>query len=312
MNAPSQPHYEQTIREQALKLGFSFCGIAANESLDFRLPFYTEFLKRDGQADLTYLKTQFENRFHPDRVMEGTQSVVAVLMNYFPEKTLVRENNFIISKHTYGRDYHVVMRERITRLTGFMKELFGEIRLKSFIDSGPVLEKLWAQRCGLGWQGKNTILINPTAGSFFFIGIIFTDRKLQPDTPETDHCGNCMKCVRACPNGALNTPYQLDIARCISYLNIETNGASIPAQLKNGLNNRIYGCDICQDVCPYNKSAAPTRIEDFHLSEELQQMRKKDWISLTENQFKRLFTGSSIERIGYQRFMINIRRLETI
>jgi epoxyqueuosine reductase len=162
-----------------------------------------------------------------------------------------------------------------------------------------VLEKAWAQRCGLGWQGKNTLIINRSSGSFFFIGIILTDLEIEPDLPETDHCGTCSNCVTACPTGALDTPYQLDIPRCISYQTIESREGKSP------VNDRIYGCDICQDVCPYNRFASPHQTPEFLPSEALMKLRKPDWITLTEPDFDRIFADSPVKRLGYQRFIRN-------
>jgi epoxyqueuosine reductase len=186
-----------------------------------------------------------------------------------------------------------------------MKLSCGSLQAKAFVDSGAVLEKAWAQKCGVGWQGKNTLLINKTGGSFYFIGIIFTNLELKPDLPETDHCGTCNNCMTACPTGALNTPFQLNIPRCISYLTIE-NKEEIPAVLKNKLKGRIYGCDICQDVCPYNHFASPHMVAEFMPSGSLVQMRKKDWLDLTESDFNRIFEGSPLKRLGYTRLRGNI------
>ncbi|MCX6269489.1 MAG: tRNA epoxyqueuosine(34) reductase QueG [Bacteroidetes bacterium] len=292
---------KQRIKEEALRLGFSFCGVARNDSLDELRPFYSGFIQRNGHAGLKYLETNFEKRLHPELIMEDAKSVIALLLNYFPPEIIPEEDNFIISKYAYGRDYHVIMRNRLNELIQFMKLSFGDHLAKGFADSGQVLEKAWAQKCGVGWQGKNTLIINPTAGSFYFIGIILTELELEPDLAETDHCGNCTNCVNACPTGALDTPYQLNIPLCISYLTIESR-AEIPADLKGKLNDRIYGCDICQDVCPYNRFARPHQIPEFSPSEPLKNLRKKEWIDLTEPDFNRIFADSPVKRVGYRRF----------
>jgi epoxyqueuosine reductase len=227
-------------------------------------------------------------------------------MNYFPPEIVPEKDNFIISKYAYGPDYHKDMRKRVDDLVGFMTRSCSNSRAKAFVDSGAVLEKAWAQKCGVGWQGKNTIIINKSAGSFFFIGIILTDLELEPDQPETDHCGNCNKCTMACPTGALSTPYQLDIPSCLAFLTIESK-KEMPGDLKNKLNDRIYGCDICQDVCPYNSFAKPHPDALFRAPEEMMKMRKKDWLTLTESDFNRIFAISPVKRIGYQKLMSNIR-----
>jgi len=296
---------KQLIKTEAVRLGFSHCGVTKNDSLEAIRPFYSDFIQRNGYAHLKYLQTWFEKRIRPDLVMEETKSVIALLVNYFPPVVIPENDNFIISKHAYGNDYHVLIKSRLNELIHFIKKSCGSNHAMGFVDSGPVLEKAWAQKCGVGWQGKNTLIINRSAGSFFFIGIIFTDLQLEPDPPETDHCGKCTNCVKACPTGALDLPYQLNIPRCIAYQTIESKEV-IPMDLKNNFNDRIYGCDICQDVCPYNRFAHPHQIPEFLPSETLMNLRKKDWISLSAEDFKKIFKDSSIKRLGYQRLKRNM------
>jgi epoxyqueuosine reductase len=296
---------KQIIKTEALRLGFSHCGVARNDSLENIRPFYAGFIRRKGHASLEYLETNLEKRLHPELVLRGTKSVIALLMNYFPPEIIPDKDNFIIAKYAYGKDYHKVMRNRMQEMIHFMNLSCGKIQAKGFVDSGVVLEKAWAQKCGVGWQGKNTLLIHPSAGSFFFIGIILTDLELEPDPPETDHCGTCSACVRACPTGALDIPYQLNIQRCISYLTIESR-EEIPGDLKNELKERIYGCDVCQDVCPYNRFARPHPVPEFIPSGSMKHMRKKDWLALDEPRFNQLFDDSPVKRLGYQRLMRNI------
>ncbi|MCX6303873.1 MAG: tRNA epoxyqueuosine(34) reductase QueG [Bacteroidetes bacterium] len=290
------------IKTEALRLGFSHCGVAQNDTLEQLRPFYSAFIGRNGHAGMQYLETNFEKRLHPELVVPDTKSVIALLWNYYPPEIIPEEDNFIISKYAYGVDYHGLVRNRLNELINFMKLSCGNIRAGAFVDSGAVLEKAWAQKCGVGWQGKNTLIINKTAGSFFFIGIILTDLILEPDTPETDHCGTCRNCAEACPTGALDTSYQLDIPRCISYLTIESR-EEIPAGLRSNLNDRIYGCDICQDVCPYNRFATPHQTPAFLPSEPLMNLRKKDWIALSETDFNTIFEKSPVKRAGYRRLM---------
>jgi epoxyqueuosine reductase len=292
---------ESMIKTEALRLGFSFCGIAQNNSLEHLRPFYTGFIGRNGHAGMKYLESYFEKRMHPELVLSGTKSVIALLMNYFPPEIIPEKDNFIIAKYAYGADYHHLMRARLNALIHFMQLSAGPVQARAFVDSGPVLEKEWARQCGVGWQGKNTLIINKSAGSFFFIGIILTDLELDPDPPETDHCGTCSNCVTACPTGALDTPYQLDIPKCISYITIESRD-DIPIEMKRKLNDRIYGCDICQDVCPYNRFSAPHQVPEFLPSETLLKFRKHDWIGLTGPDFDRIFADSPVKRVGYPRF----------
>lgn len=295
----------ELIKEEAQRLGFSFCGIARCEPLEYMRPFYSGFLSSGGHAGLHYLESYREKRLNPDLVMKGAQSVIAILMNYYPARIQPSEDNYLISKHVYGRDYHRIMRERLEKLTRWMQQEYGPHRSKSFVDSGPVLEKVWAQRCGVGWQGKNTLLINKTGGSYFFIGIILTEMDFDPDPAMPDHCGTCDRCVKACPTGALDQPYHLRIERCISYHTIESHPEhGAPSTQK--LYERIYGCDICQDVCPYNRFARPSTDPEFNLFPELIIFRKKDWISLTEDQFLEIFRDSAVRRIGYKNFIRNV------
>jgi len=296
----------QKIRTKALELGFSFCGFAKAGSLEQERDFFVSYLREKRNAGLHYLERDPEKRTDPRLVFEGTQTVIGLLLNYFPEEILPEEDNFIISKYAYGRDYHEVLKERTNALVLYMKEEYGPARAKTFVDSGPVMEKAWAQQCGLGWPGKNTLLINPEKGSFYFIAIILTDLLIEPDAAETDHCGNCSLCMDACPTGALENPYELNPSKCLSYLTIEEK-SDIPEELQDKFHNRIYGCDICQDVCPYNPLAVPHAVNDFLPSPTMKSYRKQDWLQLTEEQFESLFKGSAIHRVGYEKLMKNIR-----
>ena len=300
----------ENIKTKAAHLGFSFCGIAEAAPLSDQRSFYEYFIRKKLHCTLSYLETNLETRLDPLRMMPDARSVIAVLLNYYPDELIPDEDNFIISKYAYGRHYHHVMR-RTHELADFIRQEDGKIKARAFADSGTVMEKVWAQRCGLGWQGKNTLLINKNAGSFFFIGIILTNLDLLPDKPETDHCSSCDKCIKACPTGALRRPYELDISKCISYRTIESK-VPIPEELKGTFNDRIYGCDICQDVCPFNKFARPAEMTEFSTHEALKRLRKKDWMALTELQFKELFKDSAIARTGYIQFMKNIRFVSSL
>jgi epoxyqueuosine reductase len=298
----------EKIKAKAMEAGFDFCGIAKAEPLEDARTYYTEFIAQNKHGDLHYLETQLENRLNPQILFPGIKSVIALLLNYYPPRIIPEEDHFILSKYAYGKDYHLVMKEKMKVLTAFMKKEYHPVKTRSFVDSGPVLEKTWAQRCGAGWQGKNTLLVNRSAGSFFFIGIILTDLELDPDAPEQDRCGTCHKCQDACPTGALAIPYRLDISRCIVYHTIEST-KEIPEEISGTFRDRIFGCDICQDVCPYNKSAVPHHEQDFIPAETLFKMRKKEWFGLTEDQFTRLFHGSSIIRTGYDKLMRTINEI---
>jgi epoxyqueuosine reductase len=295
----------EIIKAKAKESGFDFCGIAKAEPLTNHKEYNEDFVRKKLHLPFSYLENNLEKRLDPGKIMPDVRSVIAVLLNYYPDRLIPKEDNFIISKYAYGKDYHPIMK-KTQELIQFMEHEYGNIQTKAFVDSGSVLEKVWAQRCGIGWQGKNTLLINRNAGSFFFIGIILTNLDLEPDQPETDHCGSCNKCIKACPTGAIEKPYQLSISKCIAYQTIENKGP-IPETLKGKFNNRIFGCDICQDICPFNKSAKPSKEPGFSPSEALTQMRKNNWLHLTQEQFDELFSDSSISRTGYQRLMKNIR-----
>ncbi len=297
-------NHKKFIIQKALSLGFSLCGFTKAESLESFRARYSEFTTGRDYDGMEYLERYTEQRLNPDLLLPGVKSVIALAMNYYPQEIISEEDNYVIAKYAYGKSYHKLMKERLNALTDFMEERF-ENKTRSFIDSAPVLEKMWAQRCGVGWQGKNTIIISPSEGSFFFIGIILTTLELKADEPETDHCGSCTRCVDGCPTGALNTPYQLDIKRCISYHTIENRG-EVPEEMNGKFNDRIFGCDICQDVCPFNRFAKPTPENHFLPSPELTAFRKKEWREMDEETFKTIFRDSEILRTGFQTMKRNM------
>ena len=325
----------ENIKTIAKNLGFSFCGIAKAEPLAGQKAYNEDFIGRNLHEPFKYLEKNLEKRLDPSGIMPDVKSVIAVLLNYYPDKIIPEEDNFIISKYAYGRDYYVVVKKKLNELIDFItspphpspegepacrtgrgpgvrrspeREMPGVRMVKAlgFVDSGSVMEKVWAQRCGVGWQGKNTILINKHGGSFFFIGIILTNLDVEPDKPEADHCGTCNKCREACPTGALEKPYQLTISKCIAYHTIESKNP-IPEEFRGKFHSRIFGCDICQDVCPYNRFSIPSTDPSRTPHVDLLRMRKRDWLSLTEEQFKILFKGMPVYRTGYIRLMENIR-----
>jgi epoxyqueuosine reductase len=295
----------EKIRSKALETGFTFCGFARAGILEKERGFFKTYLDQKRNAGLHYLERDPHKRTDPAQVYEGTKTVIGLLLNYFPRTVIPDEDNFIISKYAYGKDYHDVLTEKTTAVIRFLKEEYGEIRARAFVDRGPVLEKAWGELCGLGWRGKNTLLINPDNGSFHFIAIILTDLEILPDTPGTDRCGTCTRCLDACPAGALEKPYELNPSRCIAYLTIDEKNPFTREQVST-LNNRIYGCDICQDVCPYNRFAKPHTVEAFLPKPQMTNYLKKNWLALTPDEFDELFTGSAVHRIGYEKMMSNI------
>ncbi|MCX6284617.1 MAG: tRNA epoxyqueuosine(34) reductase QueG [Bacteroidetes bacterium] len=302
---------KEQIRQQAINLGFSVCGFASAAPLDNLKKFYDGFLGEHRQAAMGYLERYAAQRLDPSLLLSGVKTVIAVLMNYYPPRLIPEEDNFILSKYAPAKRYPPFIKRRLEPLARFIATTGMDIRSKIYVDSGPVLEKAWAQRCGVGWQGKHTILINPKAGSYFYIGIILTTLDLEPDPAETDHCGSCSRCMDACPTGAIDRPYQLDISRCITYCTSVKN-AVMPGEVLRNLKGRIYGCDICQDVCPYNRFATPTLETHFHPHEALFKMRRKDWLDLSREQFDLIFAGTSVEEKGYEHLMRNIMNVSLI
>jgi epoxyqueuosine reductase len=298
----------EKIKKKSLELGFYQCGFSKAEALEEEKIIFANYLAKKRNAGLHYLERFSEKRTDPRLVMEGARSVVALLMNYYPSSLLPEKDNFVIAKYAYGKDYHTVLMNKLKELSRFMKEELGASAIRAFVDSAPLLEKKWAQRCGLGWIGKNTVLINKSAGSFFVIGVLLTDLVLEYDHEEKNRCGTCEKCLKACPTGALLEPNVLDPQLCIAYHTLE-NKNDLPEELKDRFNDRIYGCDICQDVCPFNSFAVPNSEPEFAPDPSLYNMHKTDWITLKKETFSELFKGTPVNHIGYDRLMRNIRFL---
>jgi epoxyqueuosine reductase len=239
--------------------------------------------------------------------MPGARSVISLLYSYYPTHKPAEEGNYILAKYAYGKDYHVLIRKRLDQVIDGIHKLAPEAACQPFCDSGVLMEKAWGQQCGVGWRGKNTILINKTGGSFFFIGVILTDLEPEPDRPEPDRCGNCQKCMDACPTGALEQPHVLNPLKCIAYHTIEER-KQIPAEIALHLSNRIYGCDICQDVCPFNRAPALTREPLFEPHPRLLTMDRAGWETLSKEDFDEIFRGTPVARAGYEKLMSNIRQ----
>ena len=296
----------QHIITQAEKLGFDACGIAKADFLKEDSERMEQWLAEGCQGEMDYLNRNKEKRYDPSLLNEGTKTIVSVLYNYFPKQFLPTDDNFIIAKYAYGYDYHEVLKQKLKQLLEQIEALTGKMEnTRIFVDSAPVMERAWAARCGLGFIGKNTCLIHPKKGSFLFIGQILLPIDIEPvGNIIPNHCGRCTRCLDACPTGALKAPFQLDARKCISYLTIEYKGDFGFADTR--FNDWIYGCDICQDVCPYNRFSLPNQEKDFQPSERLLAMRKTDWQHLDENQFKELFGNSAVKRAGFEGLKRNI------
>ena len=297
----------QHIITQAEKLGFDACGIAKADFLKEDAERVEKWLGEGCQGEMDYLTRNKEKRYDPRSLNEGTKTIVSVIYNYFPQQFPAAENNYKIAKYAYGDDYHEVVKQKLRQLLEKTESLTGKLEnTRIFVDSAPVLERAWAVRCGLGFIGKNTCLIHPKKGSFFFIGQLLLPVEMEPiGKIIPNHCGRCTRCLDACPTGALKAPFQLDARKCISYLTIEDKG-DLSQTEPHVFNDWIYGCDICQDVCPHNRFSLPNFEDRFYPSEKLIAMPKTDWQNLTEIQFKELFSKSAVKRAGFEGLKRNI------
>jgi len=295
------------LKKRASDLGFETCGIAKAGFLENEASRLKEWLNAGMHGEMTWMENHSDKRLDPTKLVEGAKSVIVLLHNYFPEKEIPTEDNFIISKYAYGKDYHLVIKEKLKRLLRELNEKSGGCEGRVFVDSAPVLERAWAVKAGLGWIGKNGCLIVPGKGSFFFISEIITNLEFDYDTQlPVDFCGSCRKCIDACPTSALVAPRILDARKCISYLTIESKN-EVPEEFKGKMAGRIFGCDICQDVCPWNRFARPNSEPQFQPPPTLLQMRKKEWAELTEETFENLFAKSAVKRTKYAGLMRNIK-----
>ena len=295
------------LRDEAARLGFVACGIASAAPVGEPSASAFRTWVEEGMHDcMAYMAANVDKRLDPTLLVPGARSVIAVALPYRP-KTFMPSSSLQLSCYAYGKDYHDAMRARLALLMGHLGKLCGGVvGGRMFCDTAPVLERYWAWRAGLGWMGKSCNLIVPGAGSMVFLGEIMCDIDLPPDSPMPPRCGNCTACLTSCPSGALCAPYRLDARLCLSCQTIERRGALDPATVRC-LGNRLYGCDTCQTVCPWNKDAAPTTVEEFTPSDELMSMTPQDWERLDEEHFRRLFKGSAVKRAKYAGLMRNIR-----
>ena len=283
------------IRATATKLGFSFCGIAKADFLEEEAPRLEEWLHRGYQGKMNYLENYFDKRLDPRLLVEGAKSVISLGYNYFPNQDLAQDGSFKIAKYAYGEDYHHVVKDKLKELLQAIHAEVGEVSGRAFVDSAPVLERPWAKRAGNGWIGKNSLLLNKQMGSFFFLAELIVDLQLEYDSPVKDYCGTCTACMDACPTEAIPEPYVVDGSKCISYFTIELKEA-IPAEVKGKFENWIFGCDICQDVCPWNRFSTPNVEKRFQPNDELKTFTKKEWREITEEVFQKIFSKSAVKR----------------
>ena len=296
--------HTRLIKEKAIGLGFSFVGISKAGFLEEEATHLELWLKKGMHGKMAYMENHFDKRLDPRLLVEGAKSVVSLLLNYFPGESQNREAP-AISKYAYGTDYHFVIKNKLSELLFFIRQNIGEVNGRAFVDSAPVLDKAWAKKSGIGWVGKNGNLINKNSGSFFFIAELILDLELEIDSPVEDHCGTCTRCIDACPTDAIAAPYIVDGSRCISYLTIELK-ESIPSEFSGKMNDWIFGCDICQDVCPWNSFSLPAKESEFTIRKEISIMGRNDWMEITEEIFKKVFKNSPLERTGFQGLKRNL------
>ncbi|MEO1654198.1 MAG: tRNA epoxyqueuosine(34) reductase QueG [Bacteroidota bacterium] len=295
----------QLIKAEAHRLGFEFCGISKADFLEEEAPRLEKWLEEERQGEMHYMERNFDKRLDPRLLVEDARSVISLLYNYYPEQPLPAENNFKISKYAYGRDYHFVIKDKLKELLHFVREQIGEVGGRAFVDSAPVMDKAWAAKSGLGWIGKNSNLIHPRQGSFFFIAELILDLELIPDGPMADFCGTCRRCLDACPTEAIIEPYVVDGSKCISYFTIELK-EEIPTDFQGKFEDWIFGCDICQDVCPWNRFSLPHQEPLFHPHPSLKNFSKREWVDLSKDLFNEVFKKSPLKRSKFEGLKRNI------
>ena len=293
------------IKTQAQTLGFDFCGIAKAEFLEEEAPRLEAWLQQNYHGQMHYMANHFDKRLDPTKLVEGAQSVVTLLYNYYPQQDLAEEGNYKIAKYAYGQDYHFVIKEKLRALLAHIQETIGEVHGRVFVDSAPVMERTWAQKSGAGWIGKNSLLLNKQRGSFFFLAELIIDLPLEYDGPVPDYCGTCTRCLDACPTEAITEPYVVDASKCISYFTIELK-EEIPTEMKGKFDDWIFGCDICQDVCPWNRHSRPHQEPAFDPPSELQDMSRRDWEEMTKEVFQKVFKKSALKRAKFEGLQRNV------
>lgn len=300
--------YTSLVRQTASELGFDYCGISKAGFLEEEAPRLEKWLAQGMHGEMKYMENYFDKRLDPRLLVNGAKSVVSLLLNYYPgtEKEAAPARSYTkISKYAYGTDYHFVIKDKCKTLLEKLKAGIGDVNGRCFVDSAPVLDKAWARKSGLGWVGKNANLINKESGSFFFIAELIIDVELEPDGPVKDFCGTCTKCIDACPTEAIVAPYIVDGSKCISYFTIELKD-NIPEAYKGKLDNWAFGCDVCQDVCPWNRFSKPHKEPLFNSTSGFLQWSDKEWMDITEEVFAKTFKHSPVKRTGFKGLKRNL------
>jgi epoxyqueuosine reductase len=297
------------IRTKAIELGFYSCTFSKAAFLEEEAPKLDEWLTNGYHGKMSYMENHYDKRLDPRLLVEGSKSVVTLLFNYYSDK---KQSDLLapkIAMYAYGEDYHVVVKDKLKELLQYISVEIGEVHGRVFVDSAPVMDKAWAKRSGAGWIGKHTNLISKKAGSYFFIAELILDLELEPDGPVTDHCGSCTRCIDACPTEAIAAPYVVDGSRCISYFTIELKEELLPTEFKGKLDNWMFGCDVCQQVCPWNRFSKPHYEPRFEPHEKLLEFTQNDWSDLTEELFSQLFKNSAVKRTKFEGLKRNIKFL---
>lgn len=303
----SREKLTQFIKKEALEIGFDSCGISKAEFLKDEAPRLETWLKSNKHGEMKYMENYFDKRLNPTLLVDDAKSIISLSLNYYTKKTQIDSSAPKISKYAYGKDYHSVIKKKLVLLLERIREKTGNINGRAFVDSAPVMDKAWAAKSGIGWIGKNSNLISKQAGSFLFLAELVVDIELEYDSSINDYCGTCTQCIDSCPTEAIVNPYVVDGSKCISYFTIELKDSiTIPSEFENKFQNWMFGCDICQDVCPWNRFSKPHKTSEFEPKTELLSKRKKEWEEITEEVFNQLFKESAVKRTKYKGLKRNI------
>ena len=301
--------YTKQIKSEAQRLGFLSCGISKAGFLEDEAPRLENWLNNNMHGEMQYMENHFDKRLDPTKLVENSKSVISLLLNYFPSEIQKDKTAPKLSKYAYGTDYHFVIKDKLKSLLHFIQEEIGEVQGRAFVDSAPVLDKAWAAKSGLGWIGKHSNLLTQQVGSFYFIAEIIIDLELDYDLPVTDHCGSCTACIDACPTQAIVEPYIVNGSKCISYFTIELK-EKIPSEFKGMFDNWMFGCDVCQDVCPWNRFSKSHSEPLFNPHPDLLSMSTKEWEEITQEVFSALFKKSAVKRTKFSGLKRNIQFLK--
>jgi len=305
----NKKHYTELIKNEAKRLGFISCGVSRAEFLEDEAPRLEKWLKNNMHGEMKYMENYFEKRLDPSKLVDDAKSVISLSYNYYP-KDLQNKEAPKVSKYAYGIDYHYVIKEKLIFFLSFIKDKIGDVNGRAFVDLAPILEKAWASKSGIGWVGKNSNLITKQVGSFYFLAELIIDLELDYDGIESDHCGECTACIDSCPTQAIVEPYVVDGSKCISYFTIELK-ENIPNEFKAKFEDWVFGCDICQDVCPWNKFSKPHKEPLFQSTPELMKMSREEWNEITEETFNKIFKNSAVKRTGYKGLTRNLNFIKS-